>query len=48
MHLDNILYATQYYRAPTPLKNEWGEDIAKLSELSLDAFKIIGYFVINK
>lgn len=40
MHLDNILYATQYYRAPTPLKNEWGEDIAKPSELSLDAFKI--------
>ena len=48
MHLDNILYATQYYRTPTPLKNEWGEDIAKLSELSLDAFQIIGYFVIKK
>lgn len=40
MFFDKILHAIQYYRAPTPLKNEWSDDICNLSKLSLDAFQI--------
>ena len=40
MHFDKIIYATQYYRAPTPLQDEWERDIAKLADLSIDAFQI--------
>ncbi len=40
MFFDRIIYGTQYYRAPTPLPNEWEEDIARFEALGLDAFQI--------
>lgn len=40
MHFDEILYATQYYRAPTPLQNEWEGDICNFDNIFLDAFQI--------
>ena len=35
-----MLYGTQYYRFPTPLKNEWEEDITNMENYSLDTFQI--------
>lgn len=40
MFFDKIIYGTQYYRSPTPLKEEWNEDIPRLEEYGLDAFQI--------
>jgi len=40
MYFDKIVYGTQYYRAPTPLPDEWEEDIPRLCDYSLDAFQI--------
>lgn len=40
MILKNILHATQYYRSPTPLKNEWAGDLQKIKELGLNAVQI--------
>ena len=40
MHFDKIIHATQYYRAPTPLRDEWENDITNMSELSIDTFQI--------
>lgn len=40
MKFDKIIHATQYYRAPTPKKAEWENDISQLSEISLDTFQI--------
>ena len=40
MFLNSILHATQYYRAPTPLPEEWETDIENLEKLNLDAFQI--------
>ena len=40
MLFDKILHATQYYRTPTPLENEWELDISNFENLSLDAFQI--------
>lgn len=37
---DNIIYGTQYYRAPTPLESEWEQDIIKMEELGIEAFQI--------
>lgn len=36
----NFLYATQYYRAPTPLAEEWERDIARLGESNLETLQI--------
>ena len=40
MFLNSILHATQYYRAPTPLPEEWETDIENLEKLNLDTFQI--------
>ena len=40
MFLNEILYATQYYRAPTPLEEEWETDISKLGDIGIDTFQI--------
>jgi len=40
MFFDQILHGTQYYRTPTPLPEEWEEDIANLHNYNLDAFQI--------
>jgi len=40
MFLNEILYATQYYRAPTPLAEEWETDISKLGDIAIDTFQI--------
>ena len=40
MYFDKIIHGTQYYRAPTPLPEEWEGDIAKLEDFQLDAFQI--------
>jgi len=38
--LDKFIYGTQYYRAPTPLPEEWEEDISRFEELGINAFQI--------
>ena len=38
--MKNMLYGTQYYRFPTPLKEEWEEDISNMEKYSLDTFQI--------
>lgn len=40
MFFNEILYATQYYRAPTPLPDEWEEDLSKLQDIGLDTIQI--------
>lgn len=35
-----MLYGTQYYRFPTPLKEEWENDLSKMGNYSLDTFQI--------
>ena len=40
MFFDKILHGTQYYRTPTPLPEEWEQDIANLKDYNLDAFQI--------
>lgn len=39
-YFDDILYGTQYYRAPTPLEAEWEPDIIKMGELGIEAMQI--------
>lgn len=39
-YFDNIVYGTQYYRAPTPLENEWEQDIVKMDDVNIDTFQI--------
>ena len=40
MFFDEIIHGTQYYRAPTPLPDEWEGDIAKLENINVDAIQI--------
>lgn len=40
MFFEDIIHGTQYYRAPTPLPNEWETDISRMEEFELDAFQI--------
>ncbi len=40
MFFDEIIHGTQYYRAPTPLPEEWEGDIAKLADYNLDTMQI--------
>ena len=40
MIFDEIIHGTQYYRAPTPLPEEWEGDIARMEDFALDAFQI--------
>ena len=37
---DKLLYGTQYYRAPTPLPEEWETDLAALEGFNLDTIQI--------
>jgi len=39
-YFENIVYGTQYYRAPTPLPSEWEQDIMKMDELGIDTMQI--------
>lgn len=38
--MKKMLYGTQYYRFPTPLKDEWEGDISNMEKYSLDTFQI--------
>ena len=40
MALKEFLHATQYYRSPTPLRNEWEGDLKNLGEYGLDVIQI--------
>lgn len=40
MLFNEIIHGTQYYRAPTPLSEEWEEDIKNLENYNIDAFQI--------
>jgi len=40
MLFKDILFGTQYYRSPTPLKDEWESDLAEMRNYSLDVFQI--------
>ena len=40
MFFDKIIYGTQYYRSPTPLKEEWAGDIANLKDYGLSVMQI--------
>lgn len=40
MFFDEIIHGTQYYRSPTPLPEEWENDIANFSTFNLDVFQI--------
>lgn len=40
MKLKQFIYGTQYYRAPTPLPDEWEDDISKFESLGLNTFQI--------
>ena len=40
MKLDHFYYATHYYRAPSPLEEEWEEDLANLSKYHLNTIQI--------
>ena len=39
-YFKDIVYGTQYYRAPTPMMNEWEGDITKMEELGIEAMQI--------
>ncbi len=38
--LSQFVYGTQYYRAPTPLPEEWEKDISKFDSLGINYFQI--------
>lgn len=38
--LDKYLYATQYYRSPTPLEDEWETDLINLGKYNLNTIQI--------
>ena len=40
MFFNEIIHGTQYYRAPTPLPEEWEGDISKLEAISIDTLQI--------
>lgn len=40
MFFNEIIHGTQYYRAPTPLPDEWETDLANFDDFSIDAFQI--------
>lgn len=40
MYFDQIIHGTQYFRAPTPLPEEWETDISCHEEFGLDAMQI--------
>ena len=40
MFFDEIIHATQYYRSPTPLPEEWEGDIRNMGNFHLDTIQI--------
>lgn len=40
MFFDEILHGTQYYRAPTPLADEWEGDLARFADFNLGLMQI--------
>ena len=38
--LDEFIYATQYYRSPTPLEDEWDYDLNNLGKYNLNTIQI--------
>lgn len=40
MFFDRIIHGTQYFRAPTPLADEWETDLSRFEGFGLDAFQI--------
>ena len=40
MFFKEIIHGTQYYRAPTPLKEEWEGDLANMGKYTLDTIQI--------
>ena len=40
MIFNKFLHATQYYRSPTPLENEWENDLICMSDYGLDVIQI--------
>ena len=38
--LDELLYGTQYYRAPTPLADEWDGDLGDLEKYHLGTIQL--------
>ena len=40
MKFDDILFATQYYRSPTPLEDEWDLDLSNMSKYDLNTIQI--------
>ncbi|MCQ2400005.1 MAG: beta-galactosidase, partial [Clostridia bacterium] len=40
MFFDKIIYGTQYYRAPTPLENEWEDDMQNIKDYGFDAIQL--------
>lgn len=40
MLFNSFVFGTQYYRAPTPLTQEWEEDIKKMVDLNISTFQI--------
>lgn len=40
MIMDKFLYGTQYYRAPTPLPEEWDGDMENVKKLGMDTVQI--------
>lgn len=40
MFFDEIIHGTQYYRSPTPLREEWEGDIKNLKDYNLDVMQI--------
>ena len=37
---NQFIYGTQYYRAPTPLPNEWEHDIAEIDKTGIDTIQL--------
>ncbi|MBE6379440.1 MAG: hypothetical protein E7047_00740 [Lentisphaerae bacterium] len=40
LHPDRFYFGTQYYRAPTPLPDEWAGDIKNIAAMNMDCFQI--------
>ena len=40
MFFNEIIHATQYYRSPTPLPEEWEGDISNMDKFNLDTIQI--------
>lgn len=38
--LENFVYGTQYYRAPTPLPEEWEDDLKNMGRAGLDTLQV--------